>query len=51
MISLLEEKEPGNFTAHWNGKDNQGHQVPSGVYLYRFQAGNFVAVKKMALLH
>ncbi len=46
-----EEKSAGFFTAHWDGSDEQGHQLPSGVYLYRFQAGNFVAVKKMALLH
>jgi len=51
VISLLAEKEPGNFISYWNGNDDQGCGVPSGVYIYRLQAGNFVAVKKMALLH
>jgi len=48
---IEEEKSAGVFTVHWDGSDEQGRVVPSGVYIYRLQAGNFVAVKKMALLH
>ena len=44
--SLINEfKEPGNYYFEFNGKD-----LTSGVYLYRFQSGNFVSVKKMILI-
>jgi hypothetical protein len=34
----------------WDGKDNSGHDVPSGVYVYRLVAGNFQERKKLALI-
>jgi pimeloyl-ACP methyl ester carboxylesterase len=43
--------EPGYHQAIWDGKDATGRPVPSGVYLYKMQAGVFVAVKKCVLVH
>ena len=40
----------GRYTATWDGKDETGVTVPSGVYLYRIIAGDFHASKKMMLL-
>lgn len=40
----------GNYTVNWNGKDELGNSVPSGVYLYSLKTGNFVESKKMVLL-
>ncbi|MFQ5754093.1 MAG: FlgD immunoglobulin-like domain containing protein, partial [bacterium] len=40
----------GYHSARWNGKDNHGNPVSSGVYLYVFKAGHFTQVKKMSLL-
>lgn len=40
----------GVHTVKWNGRDNSGREVSTGVYLYRLQADDFVAVKKMMLL-
>lgn len=41
---------PGFYSVRWDGKDNNGISVSSGLYFYRFQAGNFVQVKKMTFL-
>jgi hypothetical protein len=40
----------GSFTAVWNGKDQAGHEVSSGVYFYRLNAGGFSRTKKMVLV-
>jgi len=49
--TLLEaEYEPGYHRVRWDGKDNNGHAVASGIYLYQLRAGRFSQVKKMSLL-
>jgi hypothetical protein len=35
---------------HWDGKDNRGNAVGSGVYFYRLKAGNKILTKKMLLI-
>ncbi|MFQ5604037.1 MAG: kelch repeat-containing protein [bacterium] len=40
----------GIYSVQWNGKDDTGKAVASGVYLYRLQTKQFVQVKKLALL-
>ena len=47
---LREQIEPGVYLIQWNGTDDNGLQVPSGVYHYRLQSGSQVFVKKMLLL-
>ncbi len=44
------ERTPGIYNVQWNGDDNFGRKVSSGIYIYRVIAGNFVQVKKMILL-
>ncbi len=34
----------------WDARDNAGNPVPSGVYIYKIQAGDFSQVKKMSLM-
>ena len=36
--------------AHWDGRDEQGEPVATGVYLYRLKADSFLQVRKMLLL-
>jgi len=40
----------GYHVVNWRGVDNDGNKVPSGVYIYRIKAGDFIADKKMLLL-
>lgn len=41
---------PGSYRRVWNGLDDSGHRVASGVYLYKLQAGSFVATRKLLLM-
>lgn len=43
-------QEPGFKTVVWDGADESGRQVSSGLYFYRIEAGEFVAVRKMMKL-
>ena len=47
---LDEQKEAEYYSVTWDGKDSQGNVVPSGVYFYQLQAGNYTRTKKMLLL-
>ena len=41
---------PGSYTLTWDGRDNSGRELASGVYVYRFQSGQFTQTRKMALI-
>lgn len=40
----------GNYVVNWEGIDNSGTSVTSGVYFYRMLSGNYVETKKMMLI-
>ena len=52
VITLVKEdkRQPGRYSVFWDGKDEFGRQLPSGVYLYRLESGNYVSTRKMVLL-
>ncbi len=45
-----EPMDAGTHSRVWNGKDDQGRSVGSGIYLYRMKADNFQQTKRMLLL-
>ena len=45
-----ETKSAGSYRIEWNGNDDTGKPVSTGIYLYRFQAGDVVQTRKMLLL-
>lgn len=51
-IATLAEgyKNAGSHEVVWDGTDNNGIQVSSGVYLYRFRAGETEEARSMMLV-
>ena len=49
--TLVSERQlPGFYTAVWDGRNDGGRPVASGVYFYRLSAGRDSGVKKMIVL-
>jgi uncharacterized delta-60 repeat protein len=45
-----ESKFTGDYTVQWDGKNDKGEQLASGVYFYQLKAGEYTYSKKMVLL-
>ena len=44
-------REASSYTVHWDGRDDSGHLLSSGVYLYRLRAGQrHIETRKLLLL-
>jgi flagellar hook assembly protein FlgD len=43
-------REAGSYSVRWNGVDDAGLELPSGIYLYRLTAGEHVETWKLLLL-
>ncbi|MBN2185123.1 MAG: T9SS type A sorting domain-containing protein [Candidatus Krumholzibacteriota bacterium] len=51
IVTLVDKSMPaGNYSIDWNGRDENGTVVVSGVYFYRLAAGDFQETRKMVLL-
>jgi hypothetical protein len=49
--TLIEsELEPGTHEIHWDGRNDRGEPVSSGIYLYTLSAGDRLFTRKMAIL-
>jgi hypothetical protein len=42
--------EPGRYKVVWDGRNDAGAPVGSGIYLYKFEAGEYTRVQKMILM-
>lgn len=49
-ILLDQNQAPGSYEISWDGKDDKGKSVSSGVYFYLLEAGEKKQAKKMLLL-
>lgn len=49
--TLISENKPvGRHRILWNGADNNGKLVPSGIYFYKLRTGKFSETRKLILL-
>ncbi len=44
------EQAAGSYNVIWDGSNDAGNQVASGIYFYRLEAGDFVDTKRMLLV-
>jgi len=44
-----EVKSPGMYNVNWEGDNNLGEKLTSGVYFYHMQAGNYSSSKKLVI--
>jgi hypothetical protein len=49
-ILVDEDQSPGFRSVNWDGRNDTGDTVASGVYFCRIQAGDFSATRKMVLI-
>jgi len=49
--SLVNEEFPvGEYSVVWDGRDEDGRNVGSGVYLYQMRAGEYTETRRMVLM-
>ncbi|MEN8191674.1 MAG: T9SS type A sorting domain-containing protein [Bacteroidota bacterium] len=49
--TLVNQKQnSGSYSVNWNGKDQLGNSVSTGIYFYQIRTGNFIESRKMILL-
>jgi hypothetical protein len=49
-ILVDEPKESGEYEAIWDGKDEDGKEVASGIYFYQLKIADYCEIKKMILV-
>jgi len=50
VMSQTNEYQPGTYKLTWNGRDQMGNTLPSGVYLLRMESERFLKTRKLVLM-
>jgi flagellar hook assembly protein FlgD len=45
-----EKQSAGTYSIAWDGRDDAGNRVSSGIYFYKLTSGSFSQMRKMMLL-
>ena len=49
--TLVDDRQKaGSYSVEWDGRDNSGRQMASGIYFYNIKADDFQSVRKMVLV-
>jgi len=51
VAGIADQAEPGGNHVIWNGRDDEGRKMSSGVYFYEVEMGGFSGRKKMLLVN
>jgi hypothetical protein len=43
-------RQAGSYSINWDGKDEAGRDLASGVYLYELRAGEKIETRKLLLI-
>jgi hypothetical protein len=49
-VLLDKEMRPGRYEIIWDGRDEKGKEVSSGIYFYQLKTGDYKEIRKMVLL-
>ena len=49
-VLVDEERSAGSYSVVWDGRDDIGRDVASGIYLCRMEGGDYIAVRKLVLI-
>lgn len=47
---LNQEMQPGLYTLRWDGSNDKGETMPSGIYFAKFSAGDYNSSRKMIMM-
>jgi len=52
LVRTLENgmKDAGSYSVSWNGMNDRGSSVASGIYFYKMETKGFTETKKMVML-
>jgi len=51
VLTVVDKKQQaGTYVVTWNGRNDSGEQVSSGIYFYRIETESFSQTRKMTLL-
>jgi len=50
VLSISSAYQPGSYKFTWNGRDQMGNALPSGVYILKMESESFLKTRKLVLM-